>query len=142
MGSGSPIVSSTKKNLNTKFFTETEIVGVDDFMPAICWTRYFIAEKGYNVKDDSLNQDNRSYIILEKNGKALIIKRTNHTKIWYLFITDRVNNGEVSVVWCPTGDIICDYTNKPIQGAMFRKFRHQIMGVYTAAYPVPGNFKV
>jgi hypothetical protein len=33
-----PIVSSTKQKLNTRSSTETEIVGADDFMPAICWT--------------------------------------------------------------------------------------------------------
>jgi hypothetical protein len=40
LGRGFPIVSSTKQKLNTRSSTETEIVGADDFMPAICWTRY------------------------------------------------------------------------------------------------------
>ena len=43
LGRGFTIVSSTKKKLNKKISTETEIVGVDNFMPAICWTRSFIA---------------------------------------------------------------------------------------------------
>jgi hypothetical protein len=38
LGQGFPIVSSTKQKLNTRSSTETEIVGADDFMPAICWT--------------------------------------------------------------------------------------------------------
>jgi hypothetical protein len=42
LGRGFPIVSFTKKKLNTRSSTETEIVGVDDFMPAICWTHYFM----------------------------------------------------------------------------------------------------
>jgi hypothetical protein len=42
LGRGFPIVSSMKQKLNTWSSTETEIVGVDDFMPAICWTRYFM----------------------------------------------------------------------------------------------------
>jgi hypothetical protein len=33
------------------------------------------------------------------------------------------------VVWCPTGDMVGDFTTKPLQGALFRKFRDQIMGV-------------
>jgi hypothetical protein len=36
LGRGFPIVSSTKQNINTRSSTETEIVGADDFMPAIC----------------------------------------------------------------------------------------------------------
>ena len=42
LGQGFPIVSSTKQKLNTRSSTEAEVVGADDFMPAICWTRYFL----------------------------------------------------------------------------------------------------
>ncbi len=35
----------------------------------------------------------------------------------------------MSVVWCPTGNMIGDYTTKPLQGAVFKKFRNFIMGV-------------
>jgi hypothetical protein len=42
LGRGFPIVSSTKQKLDTQSSTETDIVGADDFMPAICWTRYFM----------------------------------------------------------------------------------------------------
>jgi hypothetical protein len=35
MGRGFPIVASTKQKLNTRSSTESEIVGADDFMPAI-----------------------------------------------------------------------------------------------------------
>jgi hypothetical protein len=114
-------------------------VGADDFMPAICWTRYFMKAQGYGVKDNVLFQDNKSSIILEKNVKASISNRTKHIKIRYFFITDRVSKEEVSVVWCPTGDMIGDYATKPLQGALFRKFRDQIMGVTPARDPGPRN---
>jgi hypothetical protein len=45
----------------------------------------------------------------------------------------------VSVVWSPTGDMIGDYATKPLQGALFRKFRDQIMGVTPARDPGPGK---
>jgi hypothetical protein len=37
LGRGFPIASSMKQKLNTHSSTETEVVGVDDFMPEICW---------------------------------------------------------------------------------------------------------
>jgi hypothetical protein len=43
------------------------------------------------------------------------------------------------VVWCPTGDMIGDFATKPLQGALFRKFRDQIMGVTPAQDPGPGK---
>jgi hypothetical protein len=114
-------------------------VGADDFMPAICWTHYFTKAQGYDVKDNILFQDNKSSIILEKNGEASSSKRTKHINIWYFFITDRVSKEEVSVVWCPTVDMIGTYATKPLQGAVFRRFRHQIMGVTPARDLGPGK---
>jgi hypothetical protein len=125
LGRGFPIVSSTKQKLNTRSSTETEIVEA----------------QGYTVQDNVLFQDNKSSILLEKNGKASSSKRTKHINIRYFFITDRVSKNEVSVVWCPTGDMIGDYATKPLQGALFRKFRDQIMGVVPAEDPGPGKKK-
>jgi hypothetical protein len=132
LGQGFTKVSSTNQKLNTRSSTETKIVGADDFMPAICWTSYFMKAQGYGVKDNILFQENNISILLEKNGKASISKRTKHINIWYFFITNRASKEEVSVVSCPTGDMIGDYTTKPLQGALFRKFRDQIMGVTRA----------
>jgi hypothetical protein len=139
LGQGFPIVSSTKQNLNTRSSTETEVVGADDFMSAICWTRYFLQAQGYHVHDNVLYQDNKSAMLLEKNGKASSTKRTKHINIRYFFITDRINKGDVSLKWCPTGDMIGDYMTKPLQGALFRKFRDQIMGVVPTKDPGPGK---
>jgi hypothetical protein len=67
----------------------------------------------------------RVLFFFEKNGKASSSKRTKHINIQYLFITDRVSKEEVLREWCPTGDMIEDYATKPLQGALFRKFRDQ-----------------
>jgi hypothetical protein len=64
-----------------------------------------------------------------------------HINIRYFFITDRVNKGDVSLVWCPTGDMIGDFMTKPLQGALFRKFRDQIMGVIPVRDPGSGKAK-
>ena len=78
MGRGFTIVTSEKQNINTQSSTESELVGVDNLMPAICWTRYFMEAQGYGVDDTHALQDNRSSILLEKNGKASSSKRTKH----------------------------------------------------------------
>jgi hypothetical protein len=142
LGRGFPIVtSSTKQKLNTRSSTEIKIVGANDFMPAICWTQYFMEAQGYQVQDNVLFQDNKSAILLEKNGKALSSKHTKHISIRYFFITNRVNKGNVSLVWCPTGDMIGDFMTKPLQGTLFQKCRDQIMGVTLTRDPGPGKPK-
>ena len=106
LGRGFTIVSSTKQKLNTRTYTENELMGADDFMQAICWTQYFLTAQGYRVFDNMLFQDSRSSILLENNLKPLIRKRTKHKNIRYIFITDRVAQVDVSLVLCPTGDMI------------------------------------
>jgi hypothetical protein len=141
MGRGFPITTSTKQKLNTRSSTESELVSVDDCMPAICWTRYFLEAQGYGVRENILYQDNQSAILLEKNGKASSSKRTKHINIRFYFVTDRIAKKELSVEWCPTGDMIADFMTKPTQGALFIKFRDQIMGVKPVISPAAAGTK-
>ena len=128
MGRGFPKVCSTKQKLNTRSSTESELVGVDDMMPSILWTRYFLKKQGYKVSDNIIFQDNKSTMLLERNGKASSSKRTKHINVRYFFITDRISKGEVRVEWCPTAEMVADFMTKPQQGSTFKKFRDLIMG--------------
>ena len=62
--------------------------------------------QGYKVSDNVIFQDNKSAMLLERNGKASSSKRTKHINVRYFFITDRISKGEVRVEWCPTKDMI------------------------------------
>ena len=44
-GQGLIISTSKNKKLNTKKLTEAELIGADDVMPQILWTRYFWERK-------------------------------------------------------------------------------------------------
>ncbi len=35
---------------------------------------------------------------------------------------------EVEIKWCPTKEMVADYTTKPLQGSHFRRLRDLIMG--------------
>ena len=106
-----------------------EVIGADNFMPSVCWTRYFMEAQGYHVKDNILYQDNKSAMLLAKNGKASSSKRTKNINIRYFFVTDRIAKGDLRVEWCVTADMTGDYMTKPLQGVLFHKFRGLIMGV-------------
>ena len=80
------------------------------------------------MTDSVVYQDNQSAILLEKS-KASSSKRTPHINIRYFFVTDRIAAKEVSVQYCPTGEMIADFFTKPLQGSLFKKFRDQIMNV-------------
>jgi hypothetical protein len=118
LGTGFPFVTSTKQKLNTRSSTESELVAMD-FMPAICWTCYFLESQGCSVFENILFQDNQSAILLEKYSKASSSKRTKHINIRYFFVIDSIANNELSVKWCPTGQMITDYMTKTLQGTLF-----------------------
>jgi hypothetical protein len=123
LGRGAPIVSSTKQKMNTRSSTECKLVGADDLMPAVLWTRYFLKCQGYEVNVNIMYQDNKSASLLERHGKASSSKRTKHIDIRYFFITDRIQMGEVRTEWCSTTKMIADFMTKPLQGALFVKSR-------------------
>jgi hypothetical protein len=97
--------------------------------------------QGYQVQDNVWFQHHKSMVLLEKNGKASSSKHMKHVNIWYFFVTDCIDKGDVSQVWCPTGDMIGDFMTKPLQSALFQKFRDQIMGMIPAQDPGSGKAK-
>ena len=122
LGKGATLSGSVKQKMNAKSSTEAELIGCDDFMGHIIWTNYFLESQGYKSNDTILFQDNKSAILLEKNGKASSSKRTRHINIRYFFIKDRIENNELKVKYCPTDQMIADFFSKAVQGKNFFNF--------------------
>lgn len=80
-----------------------------------------------------MHQDNKSTILLAENGRFSSSKRTRHINIRYFFVTDRIKSKELSVKYCPTGEMVSDYFTKPLQGTLFRRMRNQILNIDPAA---------
>jgi hypothetical protein len=138
LGRGSVYSSSLRQKLNTRSSTEAELVGADDAMGMILWTKLFLEAQGYHVCDTKLYQDNQSAILLEQNGKRSSTKRTRHINIRYYFITDHVRNGDLSVEYCPTESMIADVFTKPLQGGAFHRFRALILNTpFQGIDPMP-----
>jgi hypothetical protein len=128
MGAGAIYSSSQKQKMNTNILTEAELVGANDVLPQALWTQYFMGGQGYTT-ENVLYQDDQSTMKLEQNGKASSGKRTRHINIRYFFNTDRIAKKEIAVQYCPTKQMVADYFTKPLQSALFYKFRDQILGL-------------
>jgi hypothetical protein len=127
-GAGVPIAMSRKQKLNTRSSTEAELVGVDDGINLILWTKLFLEAQDLTITTNTVFQDNQSAILLEVNGKRSSSNRTRALNIRYFFITDQVEAGNISVEFCPTKAMIADFFTKPLQGELFLKFKRFIMG--------------
>jgi hypothetical protein len=127
-GWGVLLTKCQKQKLNTKSSTEGEIVGVSDFLPNVIWARMFLEAQGFRIKKNILYQDNQSSIKIEKNGKRSSGQKTKHMDNRYFWIKDRLENEGIVVEYCPTVLMIADFFTKPLQGALFRKFRDIVLG--------------
>ena len=127
-GRGAVQSLSRKQKLNTRSSTDSEVVGFDDGATMILWTKLFMEAQGYKIERNIVYQDNKSAILLEKNGKRSSGKRTRAMNIRYFLLTDQIAKGNLEVEYCPTDEMIADYETKPLQGAKFNKFRRALMG--------------
>ena len=118
-----------KQKLNTRSSTEAELVGADDAATMILWTGLFMEQQGYPLSKNILFQDNKSAILLETNGKRSAGKRSRAFNVRYLFLTDQVKKGNLTIEYCPTDVMWTDFMTKPLQGKKFRKFSDNILGI-------------
>ena len=125
MGKGAVSSYSRKVKLNTR--SETELVVADMYMPEMLWLLYFMESQGYEVECIGLHQDNTSTQLLMKNGWFLSGKKTKHIRVKFFFIKDRIDDGEMIVVNCPTDGMWADILTKPLQGKPFRVMRSKLM---------------
>ena len=129
LGKGAVYSFSTKQHINTRSLTKAELVGVNDAMSLVLWTRHFLEAQGFLVKDNVIFQDNESTMLLARNGHLSSTKNTRHIDIRYYFITDHIKNGCVRVAHCPTTRMIADCLTKPLQGAKFREFHNHLLNI-------------
>ena len=117
-----------------KSSTESELVGMSEYVPYNIWILNFLSAQGYEMKDNLVYQDNKSAIKMERNWRMSCTGNSRHIHIRYFFVKDRIEKGEFRVEYCPTYLMIADYFTKPLAGVMFRELRKAIMGYIYIQY--------
>ena len=74
-------------------------------------------------------QDNKSTILLAKNGRMPVGKNSRHIKNRFFLITDKVAQGNLEIRHMGNKSMWADVNTKPVQGELYRIFHHQMMGV-------------
>ena len=96
----------------------------------IIWIRNFLIAQGYHLSAAVVYQDNKSTIAMANKG-ASTSERTRHVALRYFFVKDRIESGEVSIQYLPTGEMIADLLTKPLQGSLFRRLRSELLNMVT-----------
>ncbi len=83
LGIGFPMSSSSKQKLNTQSSTESELVGVDDLMSLILWSRNFLQAQGYllrriscikTIKVQSYSNEMENYLVGSEPNILLLLR--------------------------------------------------------------------
>lgn len=127
-GLGIVHAKSAKQKLNTKSSTESELVGMSNYIPFPIWVYNFMKAQGVIIKENKIRQDNQSAICMEKNGRNSCTGNSRHIATRYFFVKDRVDKGKFMIEYCHTLKILADFFTKLLKGVLLRKFRDVIMG--------------
>ena len=107
----------------------------------VMWTKHFFESQVRSINKNSplkslgsnvtIKQDNTSAIQLERNGWKSSSKRTKHIVVRYFYITDRLQEGDVSVssvIYKPTEKTTkSDYLTEALQGKLFHIHHRTLM---------------
>lgn len=128
MGTGLIHGKSAMEKLNAKSSTEAELIGMAEYLPYNLWLIMFLKEQGYEIANNVIFQDNKSAILMEKNGRNSCTGNSRHINVRYFWVKDRIDKGEVRVEYLPTHLMLADYYTKPLMGSKFNLLREYIMG--------------
>ena len=119
IGKGRTYKSSCKQKLNTKSPTKAKLVAIDEAMAQILSTIIFLAAQVIPVPVTMINQDNKSTSLLLYHGRMSSSKFNKHLNVQYIFVMDRIKQGEVKVTYCPNENMLADFLIRPLQGMAY-----------------------
>ena len=114
MGRGAIVNVSRRHKLNVGSSTESELVSVADVLGVMIWCKYFMEAQGYTIDNNLLYQDNKSTILLAKNGRMSAGKASRHIHHRFFLITDNIEKGDVAVEHRGTKEMWADGNTKPL----------------------------
>lgn len=113
--------ASKKQELVTLSMTEAEYVAATHAAKEAIWLRRFLQETFRPlIFPTMLHCDNQSAIALAKDGAYHA--RTKHIDIRYHFIRFAIDEGAISLVYCPTGNMVADTLTKPLPSLKVKHF--------------------
>ena len=139
MGWGTIHCKSSKQKLNTKSSTESELVGLSEYLPYNLWWVNFLQEQGYPIVNNVIYQDNESTKRMARNGRNSCTGNSRHINIRYFFVKDRVDKKEIHIEHCRTENMLADYFTKPLQGSLYHRYRNILMGYAHISTLIPST---
>ena len=128
LGKGSIHAKSSRQKINSKSSTESELIGMSDYLSMSIQILEFLRELGTDVGPATIFQDNMSTLKLIEKGRPAS-DTTRHIAMRYFFAKDRVDKGDIEFLHCPTDEMMADFLTKPLLGKAFFRHRDKLLNL-------------
>jgi len=118
--------------------TKSELVGVNDALPQVLWTKQFLDGQGFMNTESESYQDNQSAMLLEKHGERSSGKQTHHLDVQFYIVKDQIASMETRVEYCMTGTMMEDDFTKPLKGLLFIRFLDLVLNMDDTSCKITG----
>lgn len=114
--------SSKKQRTVSTSTTEVEYIALGHAAREAVWIRQFINKMELEtVEGLTLHGNNEISIALTKNAESQ--HRTKHIDVQHHYIRELVNEGELTIKWVPSAEMLADGMTKALPTETFRKHR-------------------
>ncbi|KAJ7560193.1 hypothetical protein O6H91_04G118100 [Diphasiastrum complanatum] len=137
LGSGAISWSSKKQHTIALSSTEAEYRATTSATCEAIWLRRILHDL-HMVQDSPmvLQCDNKSCIKLAKN--PVFHSRTKHIEVQQHFFREKIQSGEVELIYCPTEEQVANIFIKGLGKEKFQKFR-ELLGVLDKKVKIKGE---
>ncbi|GJQ70283.1 hypothetical protein Trydic_g22722 [Trypoxylus dichotomus] len=123
---GGPIAwCSRRQPIVSLSSTEAEFITAAECTKELRYLKCLISEILNAQVKVRLNVDNQSAIKLIKNG--VFNKRNKHIDVRYKFISEKIQNKDILVEYCPIDRQLADMFTKALNKNQFKRLRNEIM---------------
>jgi hypothetical protein len=103
---------------------EAEYIVAGHCCAQLLWMRQTLRDYGYKLSKVSLLCDNESAIRMADN--PVEHSRTKHIDIWYHFLRDHQQRGDIEIAYVSTKEQLVDIFTKPLDEKTFTKLRNEL----------------
>jgi hypothetical protein len=116
--------ASKKQNFVALSIAEAEYIVAGHCCAQLLWMRQTLKDYGYKLTKVPLLCDNESAIRMADN--LVEHSRTNHIAIWYHFLRDHQQRGDIEIAYVSTKEQLANIFTKPLDEKTFTKLRHEL----------------
>jgi hypothetical protein len=116
--------ASKKQNSVALSTAEAEYIAASHCCAQLLWMRQTLREYGYKLSKVPHLCDNESAIRMADN--PVEHSRTKHIDIWYHFLRDHQQKGDIKIAYVSTHNQLAEIFTKPLDEKTFSKLRNEL----------------